>query len=154
MRIAVTCDHAGFLIKDEVVAVIQENGHEILDLGTYDQEPVDYPDFAEKAAKAILQGQADRAVVICGSGVGACIAANKIKGIYACLCHDTYSAHQGVEHDHMNLLCLGGRIIGPELAKEIVKAFLGAVYSNEERHLRRIGKILQLESSGRIVNSK
>lgn len=154
MRIAVACDHAGFTLKDEIIAVIQNAGHDILDLGTYDQEPVDYPDYAEKVGRAIVQGQADRGVLICGSGVGACVAANKIKGIYACVCHDTYSAHQGVEHDNMNILCLGGRIIGAEVAKELVLAFLNARFSNQERHLRRFSKIVELEKNGKISNSK
>lgn len=154
MKIAVACDHAGFPLKGDILAAIEQSGHEVLDLGTYDQEPVDYPDYAEKAGRAILQGQAERAIVICGSGVGATIAANKIKGIYACLCHDTYSAHQGVEHDRMNLLCLGGRVIGPELAKEIVKSFLSAKFSNEERHIRRTNKTLALENSWRTSNDK
>ncbi len=146
MKIAVACDHAGFPIKGDVISVVELCGHEVIDLGTYDQEPVDYPDYAEKAARAVIQGQAERAIILCGSGVGATIAANKIKGIYACMCHDTYSAHQGVEHDNMNALCLGGRIIGTELAKEIVKSFLGAKFSNEERHLRRTRKIIALEN--------
>ena len=146
MRIAVACDHAGFPLKDEVICVIQQTGNEVVDLGTYNQEPVDYPDYAEKAGRAIINGQADRAIILCGSGVGASIAANKIKGVYACVCHDTYSAHQGVEHDNMNALCLGGRIIGSELVKEIVKAYLGAHFSNEDRHKRRFGKVLAIES--------
>ncbi len=145
MRIAVACDHAGFPLKDEIVEAIQQTGNEVLDLGTYNLEPVDYPDYTEKAARAILQGQAERAIIVCGSGVGASIAANKIKGIYAAVCHDTYSAHQGVEHDNMNVLCLGGRIIGAELAKEIVRSFLGAFFSGQERHVRRTGKIIALE---------
>lgn len=146
MKIAVACDHAGYPLKDEVIASIEKSGHEVIDLGTYSQEPVDYPDYAEKAGRAVVQGQADRAVIICGSGVGATIAANKIKGIYACLCHDTYSAHQGVEHDKMNALCLGARIIGGELAKEIVKSFLSAEFCAEERHIRRTDKIRAIES--------
>lgn len=150
MKIAVACDHAGFPLKDEVISTIEQSGNEVVDLGTYSLEPVDYPDYAEKAGRAILQGQADRAVVICGSGVGASIAANKMHGIYACVCHDTYSAHQGVEHDNMNVLCLGGRIIGGELAKEIVKAYLSARFSGEARHLRRVGKIHELEETGSI----
>jgi ribose 5-phosphate isomerase B len=149
MRIAIACDHAGFLLKDDVIGVLQDLGVEVIDLGTYNQEPVDYPDFAEKAGRALQQGQADRAVLICGSGVGACIAANKMKGIYACLCHDVYSARQGVEHDNMNILCLGGRIIGVETAKELVKAFVGANFSTEERHHRRFNKIVQLEANGK-----
>ncbi len=145
MRIAVACDHAGFPLKEEVLQAVRTAGHEVLDLGSFSTEAVDYPDFAYKAGRAIVDGQADRAIVICGSGVGANIAANKIKGIYACLCHDTYSAHQGVEHDNMNVLCLGARIIGVELAKEIVRSFLGATMSSEERHLRRVGKIRAIE---------
>jgi len=154
MKIAVACDHAGFPLKDEIIAAIQETGNEAIDLGTYSQEPVDYPDYAEKAGRAILQGQAERAILLCGSGVGAAIAANKIKGVYACICHDTYSAHQGVEHDNMNVLCLGGRIIGGELAKELVKAFLNARFTGEERHKRRTGKIVALESHFGQLNGK
>jgi RpiB/LacA/LacB family sugar-phosphate isomerase len=147
MKIVVACDHAGYSLKDEIIAAVQQSGHEVIDLGTYGKEPVDYPDYAEKAGKAIVQGQADRAIILCGSGVGATIAANKIKGVYACLCHDTYSAHQGVEHDKMNALCLGARIIGGELAKEIVKSFLGASFCAEERHIRRTDKIRAIENS-------
>jgi ribose 5-phosphate isomerase B len=154
MIIAVACDHAGFPLKDEVMSVVQQTGNEILDLGTYDMEPVDYPDYAEKAGRAIVQGQAQRAIIICGSGVGASIAANKIRGIYASVCHDTYSAHQGVEHDNMNVLCLGGRIIGGELAKEIVKSFLFAKFSNEERHKKRVTKILAIENQNLCNNGK
>lgn len=148
MRIAIACDHAGFPIKDEIINLIETLGHEVEDLGTFDQEPVDYPDSAEKAARAILSGQTERAILLCGSGVGVCIAANKFKGIYAGTCHDTYSAHQGVEHDKMNVLCLGARIIGVELAKEIVKNFVGARFSNEERHIRRVKKIQEIEIKG------
>jgi ribose 5-phosphate isomerase B len=154
MIIAIACDHAGFPLKDEVMEVIQQTGNEALDLGTYNLEPVDYPDYAEKAGRAIIQGQAERAIVLCGSGVGASIAANKMHGVYACVCHDTYSAHQGVEHDNMNVLCLGGRIIGGELAKEIVRSFLLAKYSGEVRHERRFTKILSLEENGSIKNGK
>ncbi|MBP7227533.1 MAG: ribose 5-phosphate isomerase B [Longilinea sp.] len=146
MRIAIACDHAGFPLKAAVIETVQAAGHTVLDLGTHNTEPVDYPDYAEKAGRALQRGEADRAILLCGSGVGACIAANKMKGVYACLCHDTYSAHQGVEHDNMNALCLGGRIIGVELVKEIVRAFLSVEFSTEERHRRRVGKILQLES--------
>jgi ribose 5-phosphate isomerase B len=152
MRIAIACDHAGFPIKDEIIYLLQSLGEEVEDLGTFDQEPSDYPDAAEKAARAILDGLADRAIVLCGSGVGVCIAANKIKGIYAGTCHDTYSAHQGVEHDNMNVLCLGARIIGVELAKEIVKTFVNAGFSNEDRHVRRVNKIHELEIKGSIKN--
>jgi RpiB/LacA/LacB family sugar-phosphate isomerase len=146
MRIAVACDHAGFSLKDTVIEEIRRAGNEVIDLGTFNTEPVDYPDFTALAAHAILDGQAERGVVICGSGVGASIAANKFKGIYAGLCHDTYSAHQGVEHDNMNVLCLGARIIGPDLAKEIVAAFLNARFSSEERHRRRVKKIQSFET--------
>jgi len=152
MRIAVACDHAGYPIKDDILNLLESLSLDVEDLGTFNQEPVDYPDSAEKASKAILNGLADRAIVICGSGVGVCIAANKIKGIYAGTCHDTYSAHQGVEHDNMNLLCLGARIVGVELAKEIVQAFVGAKFSQEDRHIRRFNKVRELESKFFITN--
>jgi ribose 5-phosphate isomerase B len=149
MRIAIACDHAGFPLKQNIIDVVKGLGHEILDLGTFNCETrVDYPDYAEKAGRAIQAGKADRAILVCGSGVGACIAANKLHGIFACLCHDTYSAHQGVEHDRMNVLCLGARIIGPELANELVRAYLNAQYAGEERFQRRIEKIIALEKSG------
>ncbi|PKN90401.1 MAG: ribose 5-phosphate isomerase B [Chloroflexi bacterium HGW-Chloroflexi-4] len=149
MQIAVACDHAGFPLKDEVIAALEAAGCSTIDLGTYDQEPVDYPDYAEKAGRAIINGQAERAVLVCGSGIGACIAANKMKGIYACNVNDVYSARQGVEHDNMNVLCLGARVIGPQTAKELVTAFVGAHFSAEERHQRRFGKILKLEANGK-----
>ena len=149
MLIAVACDHAGFPLKDEVIAALEEAGCTAIDLGAYNQEPVDYPDYAEKAGRAIVNGQAERAVVICGSGVGACIAANKMKGVYACNISDVYSARQGVEHDNMNLLCMGARVIGPEIARELVKAFVSANFSTDERHRRRVGKILKLEANGK-----
>jgi len=146
MRIAIGCDHAGFPLKETVAAVVKMAGHEPLDLGTYNTDRVDYPDYAKKVAKAILEGRAERGILVCGSGVGVCIAANKIKGIYAGVCHDTYSAHQSVEHDDMNVLCLGARIIGPEIASEIVRAFLGATFSGEERHKRRVAAIHEIEA--------
>ncbi len=146
MRIAIGCDHAGFPLKETVAAVVKMAGHQPLDLGTYDTNRVDYPDYAQKVAKAILEGRAERGILLCGSGVGVCIAANKIKGIYAGVCHDTYSAHQSVEHDDMNVLCLGARIVGPEIATEIVRAFLGATFSGEERHQRRVGMIREIEA--------
>jgi len=152
MRIAVACDHAGYPIKDDILNLLESLGLDVEDLGTFNQEPTDYPDSAEKAGKAILNGLADRAIVICGSGVGVCIAANKINGIYAGTCHDTYSAHQGVEHDNMNVLCLGARIVGVELAKDIVRAFVGAKFSQEDRHIRRFNKVRELESKGFITN--
>ncbi|HNZ13665.1 MAG TPA: ribose 5-phosphate isomerase B [Anaerolineaceae bacterium] len=145
MRIAVACDHGGFPLKETVVQTVLQAGHDVLDLGTNSPAAVDYPDFAERAGRALQNGEADRAIVLCGSGVGACIAANKMKGVYAGVCHDVYSAHQGVEHDNMNVLCLGARIIGIELAKELVAAFLNAKFSTEERHRRRVAKVLELE---------
>jgi ribose 5-phosphate isomerase B len=148
MRIAAAFDHAGISLKPVVMEAIQEAGCEMLDLGTDNLVPVDYPDFAEKLGRALQEKKAERGVLVCGSGVGACIAANKLKGIYAGLCHDTYSAHQGVEHDDMNVLCLGARIIGPELAKEIIAAFLKARFTGEERHVRRVDKVRRLEQTG------
>ena len=145
MKIAVAADHAGFPLKQKVVADLRKSGHEITDLGTHDTAPCDYPDFAEKACEAVRSGQAERAVVVCGSGVGVTVAANKFPGIRAGLCHDHYSAHQGVEHDVMNVLCLGARIIGEEPAREIVGAFLAARYTGEERHAKRMSKVLAIE---------
>jgi len=145
MRIAIACDHGGFPFKNMIMETVRAQGHEVIDFGTFSQKSVDYPDFVEKAGLAIQQNQADRAIIVCGSGVGACIAANKMKGLYASICHDTYSAHQGVEHDDMNVLCMGARIIGVELAREIVIAFLHAVFSNVERHVRRVQKTRLLE---------
>jgi ribose 5-phosphate isomerase B len=150
MKVAVACDHAGFPLKQIVLEAVRAAGHEPLDLGTHSTEAVDYPDYAEKLGHTILDREAERGIMLCGSAVGANIAANKIKGIYAGICHDTYSAHQGVEHDDMNVLCLGARIIGPEPAKEIVAAFLGARFvgndPGQERHQRRVGKIRRLEN--------
>ena len=152
MRIAVASDHAGFPLKDVVIEAVRAAGHQAIDLGTDNTESVDYADFAEKVGRAIQQGTVERGVLLCGSGVGACIAANKMKGIYAAICHDTYSAHQGVEHDGMNVLCIGGRVIGPEVAKELVSAFLSARFigndPGEERHARRVGKVKKLENEG------
>ena len=151
MKIAVATDHAGFPLKAAVLEVVRAAGHEVLDLGTDSTEPVDYPDYAEKLGRAIQSGEVERGILLCGSGVGASIAANKMKGVYAAVCHDTYSAHQGVEHDDMNLLCMGGRIIGPELVREIVEAFLKARFLGEdpgqERHMRRVLKVRKLESN-------
>jgi ribose 5-phosphate isomerase B len=145
MRVAVACDHAGFPLKKVILETVRAAGHELLDLGTNSSKEVDFPDFTEKLGRAIQRGEAERGIMICGSGVGACVAANKMRGIYACLCHDTYSAHQGVEHDDMNVLCLGARIIGAELAKELVTAFLAAHFSGEERFVRRVGKLRKFE---------
>ena len=148
MNIALACDHGGFSLKNMVKVCVETMGYTVIDLGTDSTESVDYPDYAEKLGQAIISGQAERGILLCGSGVGACIAANKIKGIYAAICHDTYSARQGVQHDNMNVLCLGARVVGPELVKELVEAFLSARFlSNEERYLRRFNKIYRLERS-------
>jgi len=146
MKIALGCDHGGFPLKETALLVVMKAGHEILDLGTFTADPVDYPDYARAVGEAIQQGKAERGILICGSGVGACVAANKMKNIRAGLCHDTYSAHQAVEHDDINVLCLGARIIGIELAKEIIAAFLNAKFTNEERHVRRVGKVKEMEN--------
>ena len=145
MRVVIGADHAGFEMKTLIIDRLAQAGHEVLDVGTHSLEPVDYPDYARAVAEAILNGKAERGILVCGSGVGACVAANKLAGIRAGLCHDTYSAHQGVEHDDMNVLCLGARVIGPELAVELVRAFLAARFSGEERHRRRLTKIEALE---------
>ena len=145
MRIVIGADHAGFALKQKLGDYLRELGHAVIDLGTMNQDPVDYPDYAEAVAKAVLQGQAERGVLICGSGVGASVAANKLPGIRAAVCHDTYSARQGVEHDDMNILVFGARIIGEELARELVRVFLAARFTAEERHLRRVEKIKALE---------
>ncbi len=154
MRIAVGADHAGFELKENVRAFLQKAGHEVVDLGTHNLDPVDYPDYAEAVGRALREGKAERGIVICGSGVGASAAANKIPGIRAGLCHDTYSAHQGVEHDDMNVLVLGARVIGPELAHELVRAFVNAQFTKEERHLRRLAKVNAIEArySGRSIS--
>ena len=149
MKIAVACDHGGFPHKASVIETILQAGHEVLDLGTNSTSPVDYPDYAEAVGKAIQQRKADRAVLLCGSGVGACVAANKMQGIRAAVCHDTYSAHQGVEHDDMNVLTLGARVIGPLLVSELVRAFLSAKFTGEERHVRRLEKVKKLEEGKR-----
>jgi ribose 5-phosphate isomerase B len=146
MKIAVACDHGGFPLKDTVLETVRAAGHEPLDLGTFSTESVDFPDYAEKVGKMIQSGEAKRGILICGSGVGACVAANKMKGIYAGVCHDTYSAHQGVEHDDMNVLCMGARIVGEELAKELVTAYLGAKFNGGGRFLRRLNKIKKIEA--------
>jgi RpiB/LacA/LacB family sugar-phosphate isomerase len=145
MRIVVGADHAGFEMKQTVAGDLRHLGHEVVDIGTNSDSPVDYPDFAEALAKAINAGEAERGVLICGSGVGASVAANKVPGIRAGLSHDTYSARQGVEHDDMNVLVLGARVIGVELARELVNNFLAAKYSDEERHRRRVAKVKALE---------
>ena len=145
LRVALAADHAGFELKGELIRLVRDRGHAAVDLGTHSAAPVDYPDYAVALAEAIVGGGADRGVLACGSGVGASVAANKIPGIRAGLCHDTYSAHQGVEHDDMNVIVLGGRVIGSALAAELVTAFLGARFSGEERHVRRLAKITDIE---------
>ncbi len=149
MKIALACDHGGFPLKPVIVTLITQLGHEVVDLGAYENNPKDdYPDFANAVATAVQQKKADRGIVVCGSGVGACVAANKLKGVRACVCHDTYSAGQGVEHDDMNVLCLGGRIVGEEIVKVLVKAFVTAKFTGEERHQRRLNKVLAMEAKG------
>jgi len=146
LRIALAADHAGFELKELVKSRLSEQGHEVLDLGTHDKSPVDYPDYAEAAGKALVARRAERAIVICGSGVGISVAANKIPGVRAGVCHDHYSAHQGVEHDDMNMLCLGARIIGSQTAYEAIDAFIGARFSQESRHVRRLEKVKAIEA--------
>src|SRR5947208_13684122 len=145
MRIVIGTDHAGFFLKKALSAHIRKLGYQVVDVGAHGTDTVDYPDYAELLGRTLIDGLAERGVLICGSGVGASVAANKMPGIRAGLCHDTYSAHQGVEHDDMNVLVLGGRVIGPELARELVTAYLGATFSGEERHQRRLEKVTVLE---------
>jgi ribose 5-phosphate isomerase B len=147
MKLVIAADHAGFLLKGEVRGYLEKLGHEVIDLGAFNAEPSDYPDFAEAVGRALQAGRAERGILICGSGVGVCVAANKMRGIRACMCHDHYSAHQGVEHDNMNVLVLGARIIGQELAFDLVESFLGAKFqSQEERFVRRLNKVLAIEA--------
>ena len=154
MKIAIGFDHAGFPLKQTVLDAVRKAGHEPIDKGTDSTASVDFPDFAEKVGRAIQSGEAERGILCCGSGIGACIAANKMRGVYASICHDTYSAAQGVSHDDMNVLCLGGRVIGPELANALISAFLGAEYQGNktggERLARRVGKIHKLEDVGKL----
>ncbi len=145
MRIAFACDHGGFPLKSEILEQIACDGHEVLDFGSFNLVSVDYPDYVEKACRAVLDGKAERAIIVCGSGIGACITANKFPGIYAGICHDCYSAHQSVEHDNANVLCLGARVIGPSLAQEVVTAFLSSTFSGDVRHLRRLKKMKKIE---------
>ena len=146
MRVALGCDHAGFPLKQEVWQLIEAAGATVIDCGTDSTDSVDYPDHAAAVARAVADGVADRGIILCGSGVGACVTANKVTGVRACVCHDTYSAGQGVEHDDMNVLCLGGRIIGPAVLPDLVSAFLAAQFSGEERHERRLQKVLAIEA--------
>jgi len=147
-RVALAADHAGFRLKEKIAAHLTREGFEVIDLGAYNEEPVDYPDFALAIGEALRERKAERGILVCGSGVGACVAANKIKAIRAGLCHDTYSAHQGVEHDDINVLCLGARVVGEELAKELVMTFLSARFTGEARHARRLAKIEAIEKAG------
>jgi ribose 5-phosphate isomerase B len=145
MRIAMAGDHAGFEMKQDLASKLRARGHDVLDLGTHSTDPVDYPDCADSVGSAVRDKRAERGVIVCGSGAGVAIAANKMPGIRASVCHDTYTAHQAVEHDDMNVLCIGARVIGIALAEEIAAAFLGAQFSGEERHQRRLNKILDIE---------
>jgi RpiB/LacA/LacB family sugar-phosphate isomerase len=145
MKLAIGADHAGFELKTNLADYLSHQGHQIVDVGTYTAAAVDYPDYAEKVGRAVLRGEAERGILICGSGVGASVAANKLQGIRAGLCHDVYSAHQGVEHDNMNVLVLGSRVIGPQTAIELVNAYAGAKFTGEGRHVRRLNKVHLLE---------
>ena len=145
MIVAIGADHGGFHLKNKIVDFLKELGQEVHDIGTYSEDPVDYPDFALAVSQEVLLNKTDRGILICGSGVGACVAANKFPGIRSAICHDTFSAHQGVEDDDINVLCLGARVIGPELAKEIVKVWLFASFSGAERHKRRLSKVEKIE---------
>jgi len=145
MKVAVASDHAGYPLKARVIEELGKLGHKALDLGADSADPVDYPDYARAVAEAVVQGLAERAVLLCGSGAGACVAANKFKGVRAATCHDTFSAHQSVEDDDVNVMCLGARVVGPELAVELVRRYMGARFSGLERHKRRLGKIAAFE---------
>ncbi len=148
MRVAIGGDHHGLAFKQMLAELLRERGHEVVDLGAHTTDPVDYPDYAAAVGRAVSGGQADRGIIICGSGVGASIAANKLRGVRAAICHDTYSAGQGVEHDDMNVLCLGSRVVGPEVAKELALAFVGASFDPTDRYVRRLRKVEALEESG------
>lgn len=147
MRVALGADHAGFALKEHLEQVLAAQGHEVLDLGVHSPEPADYPDYAIAVGRAVQRGAAERGILVCGSGVGASVAVNKLRGIRGALCHDTYSARQGVEHDDVNVLCLGARVIGEALAEEVAWAFLEARFSGEERHRRRLQKVIALEQN-------
>jgi ribose 5-phosphate isomerase B len=153
MKIVIGSDHAGFQLKVAMGDLLRSMNQEVLDVGAFNENPSDYPDFAEAVGRAILERKAERGVLICGSGVGASVAANKLTGIRAAVCHDTYSAHQGVEHDDMNVLVLGSRIIGVKLAEDLVKAYLAAKFTNEDRHVRRLAKVKALESKFAVSSS-
>ena len=147
MRISVAADHNGYELKNEISEILKRDGHDVIDIGPHSLDPLDdYPDFAKPLAKSVSSGETDRGIMVCGSGVGASVAANKVKGVRAAVCHDIYSAHQGVEHDDMNVLCLGSRIVGTEVVRELVSAYISAVYTNEERHARRLNKVIEMEN--------
>ncbi len=146
MKIACAFDHAGFALREVVLTAVTDAGHEPIDLGVHSAEPVDYPDQARKVGRAVATGVAERGILVCGSGAGVSVAATKINGIRAATIHDEYTAHQAVEHDDVNVLCMGSRVIGSELAREIVGTYLGAAFSGEERHVRRLGKVAEIES--------
>ena len=147
MRIAVGADHNGYALKKTMASLLRSLGHDVVDVGAHEMDPSDdYPDFTGALARTVASGEAERGVMVCGSGVGASVAANKVRGVRAAVCHDTYSAHQGVEHDNMNVLCLGARIVGEEVAREAVQAFVSATFSGEERHRRRLDKVLAMEA--------
>ncbi len=149
MRVAIGADHAGYDLKQAIVDLLAKEGHEAVDVGAHSFDATDdYPDFAVAVGESVRTGEAERGIVVCGSGVGSCVAANKLKGVRACVCHDTYSAAQGVEHDDLNVLCLGGRIVGIALASELVRSFLGASYTGQGRHARRLDKVLAAERRG------
>jgi len=147
MRISVAADHNGYELKNEISEILKRAGHDVIDIGPHSLDPLDdYPDYAKPLAESVSSGETNRGIMVCGSGVGASVAANKIKGVRAAVCHDIYSAHQGVEHDNMNVLCLGSRIVGIEVVRELVSAFISAVYTNEERHARRLNKVIEMEN--------
>jgi ribose 5-phosphate isomerase B len=146
MKVVIGSDHAGYQLKNAMGDLLRSMGNEVLDIGAFNENPSDYPDFAEAVGRAVLDGKAERGVLVCGSGVGASVAVNKLPGIRGGMCHDTYSAHQGVEHDDINVLVLGSRVIGVALAQDLVRAFMGAKFTNEERHVRRLGKVKALET--------
>ena len=148
MRISVAADHNGYELKNEITEILKRDGHDVIDMGPHDLDPLDdYPDYAKPLAESVSSGETERGIMICGSGVGASVAANKVKGVRAAVCHDIYSAHQGVEHDDMNVLCLGSRIVGAEVVQELVSAFISAEYTNEERHARRLNKVIEMENN-------
>ena len=147
MRISVAADHNGYELKNEITEILKRDGHDVIDMGPHDLDPLDeYPDYAKPLAESVSSGETERGIMVCGSGVGASVAANKVKGVRAAVCHDIYSAHQGVEHDDMNVLCLGSRIVGTEVVRELVSAFISAEYTNEERHARRLTKVIEMEN--------